>query len=144
MTVLENIKMGAFTRADKEEIAKDLDDIMKRFPILKEKAKARAGNLSGGQQELLAVARGLMARPKILLMDEPCQGLSPIMVKETREVIKKINGRGIAILLVEHNVSVAIGVADHVYILSNGSVVFEGTPADFTEEEFTKKVYLAG
>lgn len=94
MTVLENIKMGAFTRADKEEIAKDLDDIMTRFPILKEKAKARAGNLSGGQQELLAVARGLMARPKILLMDEPCQGLSPIMVKETREVIKKINGGG--------------------------------------------------
>jgi len=144
MTVLENIKMGAFVRTDKEEIAKDLDDIMTRFPILKQKARARAGNLSGGQQELLAVARGLMARPKILLMDEPCQGLSPIMVKETREVIKKINGGGIAILLVEHNVSVALGVADHVYILSNGSVVFEGTSTDFTEEEFTKKVYLAG
>jgi len=144
MTVLENIRMGAFSRNDKEEIAKDLDDIFDRFPVLKEKTNARAATLSGGEQELLAVARGLMARPKLLLMDEPCQGLSPIMIKEIREVIKKIHGMGIAILLIEHNVSVALGVADNVYILRNGSVVFEGTPSDFTEEEFTEKVYLAG
>ncbi len=112
--------------------------------MLKEKANARAGALSGGQQELLAVACGLMARPKILLMDGPCQGLSPILVKEIREVIKKIHRSGIAILLIEHNVSVALGVADKVYILRNGSVAFEGTSSDFTKEEFTKKVYLAG
>jgi branched-chain amino acid transport system ATP-binding protein len=144
MTVMENIKMGAYSRNDKAEIANDLDDLLNRFPVLKEKANARAGTLSGGQQELLAVARGLMARPKILLMDEPCQGLSPILVKEIGEVIKKIHRTGIALLLIEHNVSVALGVADKVYILRNGSVAFEGTSSDFTEEEFTKKVYLAG
>ena len=144
MTVMENIKMGAYSRNDKAEIANDLDDLLNRFPVLKEKANSRAGTLSGGQQELLAVARGLMARPKILLMDEPCQGLSPILVKEIGEVIKKIHRTGIALLLIEHNVSVALGVADKVYILRNGSVVFEGASSDFTEEEFTKKVYLAG
>ena len=112
--------------------------------MLKTKAKLRASSLSGGEQEMLAVARGLMSSPRMLLVDEPCQGLSPIMVKEIGKVIRALNEGGITILLVEHNVSVALGVADIVYILRNGSLIFEGSPTDFTADEFTKKVYLAG
>jgi branched-chain amino acid transport system ATP-binding protein len=112
--------------------------------MLKKKSSLRAGNLSGGEQELLAVARALMVKPQFIMMDEPCQGLSPIMVKQLRKTIKNINESGVTILLVEHNVSVALGVADLVYILKNGSIIFEGSPTDFSEDEFTKKVYLAG
>lgn len=144
MTVIENLKMGAFARSDKDGIRDDLDGMLERFPILKEKANDRAGNLSGGQQEIVAVARGLMARPKLLVMDEPCQGLSPIMVKEIASIIRDIKSEGMTILLVEHNVSIALGVADKVYILQNGRMRFEGNPDDFSENEFVQKVYLAG
>ena len=144
MTVIENLKMGAFARSDKSGIRDDLDGMLKRFPILKEKANDRAGHLSGGQQEIVAVARGLMARPKLLVMDEPCQGLSPIMVKEIASIIRDIKSEGMTILLVEHNVSIALGVADKVYILQNGRMRFEGNPDDFSENEFVQKVYLAG
>ena len=144
MTVIENLKMGAFARSDKNGIRDDLDGMLERFPILKEKANDRAGHLSGGQQEIVAVARGLMARPKLLVMDEPCQGLSPIMVKEIASIINDIKSEGMTILLVEHNVSIALGVADKVYILQNGRMRFEGNPDDFSESEFVQKVYLAG
>ena len=144
MTVIENLKMGAFARSDKSGIREDLEGMLARFPILKEKANDRAGNLSGGQQEIVAVARGLMARPKLLVMDEPCQGLSPIMVKEIASIIRDIKSEGMTILLVEHNVSIALGVADKVYILQNGRMRFEGNPDDFSENEFVQKVYLAG
>ena len=144
MTVIENLKMGAFARSDKIGIRDDLDGMLERFPILKEKANDRAGHLSGGQQEIVAVARGLMARPKLLVMDEPCQGLSPIMVKEIASIIRDIKSEGMTILLVEHNVSIALGVADKVYILQNGRMRFEGSPDDFSESEFVQKVYLAG
>ena len=144
MTVIENLKMGAFARSDKDGIRDDLDGMLERFPILKEKANDRAGHLSGGQQEIVAVARGLMARPKLLVMDEPCQGLSPIMVKEIASIIRDIKSEGMTILLVEHNVSIALGVADKVYILQNGRMRFEGDPGDFSESEFVQKVYLAG
>ena len=144
MTVIENLKMGAFARSDKDGISDDLDGMLQRFPILKEKANDRAGHLSGGQQEIVAVARGLMARPKLLVMDEPCQGLSPIMVKEIASIIRDIKSEGMTILLVEHNVSIALGVADKVYILQNGRMRFEGNPDDFSESEFVQKVYLAG
>ncbi len=144
MTVIENLKMGAFARSDKNGIRDDLDGMLERFPILMEKANDRAGHLSGGQQEIVAVARGLMARPKLLVMDEPCQGLSPIMVKEIASIINDIKSEGMTILLVEHNVSIALGVADKVYILQNGRMRFEGNPDDFSESEFVQKVYLAG
>lgn len=144
MTVLENLKMGAFARSDRAAIRDDLDKMFQRFPILKEKANERAGLLSGGQQEMVAVARGLMANPKFLVMDEPCQGLSPIMVKEIASIIRDIKSEGMTILLVEHNVSIALGVADKVYILQNGRIRFEGNPDEFSENEFVQKVYLAG
>jgi branched-chain amino acid transport system ATP-binding protein len=144
MSVLENLKMGAFARRDKDLVRADLDKMFQRFPILKEKANERAGLLSGGQQEMVAVARGLMANPKFLIMDEPCQGLSPIMVKEIASIIHDIKSEGITILLVEHNVSIALGVADKVYILQNGRIRFEGNPSEFSENEFVQKVYLAG
>ena len=144
MSVLENLKMGAFSRTDKAGINDDIERMFERFPILRDKAKDRAGLLSGGQQEMVAVARGLMARPKLLVMDEPCQGLSPIMVKEIGSIIRDIKAEGMTILLVEHNVSIALGVADKVYILQNGRMRYEGNPNDFTEDEFVQKVYLAG
>lgn len=144
MTVLENLKMGAFARSDKEGISQDLDEMFRRFPVLREKANERAGLLSGGQQEMVAVARGLMARPKLLVMDEPCQGLSPVMVKEIASIIRDIKSEGMTILLVEHNVSIALGVADKIYILQNGRIRFEGNPDEFSEDEFVQKVYLAG
>ena len=144
MTVLENLKMGAFARSDKEGISQDLDKMFRRFPILQERASQRAGLLSGGEQEMVAVARGLMANPKMLVMDEPCQGLSPVMVKEIVSIIRDIKSEGVTILLVEHNVSIALGVADKVYILQNGRIRFEGNPDEFSKDEFVQKVYLAG
>lgn len=144
MTVLENLNLGAYTRGSRKEVSEVREEIFERFPNLKERAGTRAGKLSGGEQEMLSVARGLMSRPRMLLMDEPCQGLSPIMVKEIGNTIRSVNESGITILLVEHNVSIALGVADHVYILQNGSIVYEGNPTDFSADEFTKRVYLAG
>ncbi len=144
MTVLENLNMGAYTRKEKTEINETRNELFQRFPVLKKKMNMRAGSLSGGEQELLAVARVLMGKPKFIMMDEPCQGLSPIMVQEIRKTIEDINLAGVTILLIEHNVAIALGVAHLVYILRNGSIIFEGSPTDFSEDEFTKKVYLAG
>ena len=143
MTVLENLNLGAYTRSSKKEAEEIREEIFERFPNLERRAGTRAGKLSGGEQEMLSVARGLMSRPRMLLMDEPCQGLSPLMVKEIGNTIRSINQSGITILLVEHNVSIALGVADKVYILRNGSMVYEGSPTDMTPDEFTKRVYLA-
>jgi len=144
MTVLENLKMGAFSRNNKAEMSGDLDEILGRFPALKTKTKMRACTLSGGEQEILAIARALMSRSKLLLMDEPCQGLSPLMIEELGETITGINQTGVTIILVEHNVSVALGLADSVYILRNGMMVFKGNSEQFSEDEFVKKVYLTG
>ena len=144
MTVLENLNLGAYVRTSKAEVDKVREEVFERFPALKRRSRVRAHSMSGGEQELLSVARALMSRPKLLLMDEPCQGLSPIMVKEIGKTIRSLNESGITILLVEHNVSIALGVADHVYILRNGSIVFEGSPDAFSADEFTKRIYLAG
>jgi branched-chain amino acid transport system ATP-binding protein len=144
MTVLENLNLGAYVQNSKAEVDAVREEIFERFPNLKRRAGTRAGKLSGGEQEMLSVARGLMSKPRMLLMDEPCQGLSPIMVKEIGNTIRSINESGITILLVEHNVSIALGVADHVYILRNGGIVFEGSPDAFSADEFTKRIYLAG
>ena len=144
MTVLENLNLGAYVRTSKAEVDKVREEVFERFPALKRRSRVRAHSMSGGEQELLSVARALMSRPKMLLMDEPCQGLSPIMVKEIGKTIRSLNESGITILLVEHNVSIALGVADHVYILRNGGIVFEGSPDAFSADEFTKRIYLAG
>ena len=144
MTVLENLNLGAYVRSSKAEVARVREEVFERFPALKRRSRVRAHSMSGGEQELLSVARALMSRPKLLLMDEPCQGLSPIMVKEIGKTIRSLNESGITILLVEHNVSIALGVADHVYILRNGGIVFEGSPDSFSADEFTKRIYLAG
>ena len=144
MTVLENLNLGAYVRSSRAEVDKVREEVFERFPALKRRSRVRAHSMSGGEQELLSVARALMSRPKLLLMDEPCQGLSPIMVKEIGKTIRSLNESGITILLVEHNVSIALGVADHVYILRNGGIVFEGSPDSFSADEFTKRIYLAG
>ena len=144
MTVLENLNLGAYVRSSKAEVARVREEVFERFPVLKRRSRVRAHSMSGGEQELLSVARALMSRPRMLLMDEPCQGLSPIMVKEIGKTIRSLNESGITILLVEHNVSIALGVADHVYILRNGGIVFEGSPDAFSADEFTKRIYLAG
>ena len=144
MTVLENLNLGAYVRSSRAEVDKVREEVFERFPALKRRSRVRAHSMSGGEQELLSVARALMSRPKLLLMDEPCQGLSPIMVKEIGQTIRSLNESGITILLVEHNVSIALGVADHVYILRNGGIVFEGSPDAFSADEFTKRIYLAG
>lgn len=144
-TVLENLDMGAYSRNDgRQEITKDREELLERFPILKEKAKVRSGLLSGGQQQILAIARSLMAKPKLLLMDEPAQGLAPLVIKEIAEIIKELNKSGLTIMVIEHNVRLALGLADKVFILDNGKLVFEGTPASFSEDEYTQKVYLGG
>jgi branched-chain amino acid transport system ATP-binding protein len=144
-TVLENLDMGAYSRNDgRQEIAKDREELLERFPILKEKAKVKSGLLSGGQQQILAIARSLMAKPKLLLMDEPAQGLAPLVIKEIAEIIKKLNESGLTIMVIEHNVRLALGLAVKVFILDNGKLVFEGTPASFSEDEYTQKVYLGG
>ena len=144
MSVLENLNLGAYLQSSKAEIDKVREEVFERFPVLKRRSRVRAHSMSGGEQELVSVARGLMSRPRMLLMDEPCQGLSPIMVKEIRKTIRALNESGLTILLVEHNVSIALGVSDHVYILRNGSIVFEGSPNELSADEFTKKIYLAG
>lgn len=144
-TVLENLDMGAYSRNDgRQEIAKDREELLERFPILKEKAKVKSGLLSGGQQQILAIARSLMAKPKLLLMDEPAQGLAPLVIKEIAEIIKNLNESGLTIMVIEHNVRLALGLAVKVFILDNGKLVFEGTPASFSEDEYTQKVYLGG
>ncbi len=145
LTVLENLDMGAYSRKDgKEAIAESREELFEHFPLLKEKAKVKSGTLSGGQQQVLAIARALMAKPKLLLMDEPAQGLAPLVIKEIAEIIKRLNKSGLTIMVIEHNVRLALGLADKVFILDNGSLVFEGTPADFSEDEYTQKVYLGG
>jgi|TARA_Y100000588_G_scaffold282686_1_gene299915 branched-chain amino acid transport system ATP-binding protein len=144
MSVLENLNLGAYLQSSKAEIDKVRAEVYEHFPMLQERANVRSSKLSGGEQELLSVARALMSRPRMLMMDEPCQGLSPIMVKEISKTIRALNESGLSILLVEHNVSIALGVADHVYILRNGSIVFEGSPTELSADEFTKKIYLAG
>ena len=145
LTVIQNLKIGAYSRKDgKQKISNDLDNIFDRFPVLKGKANNWAGSLSGGQQQLLVIARALMSKPKLLLMDEPAQGLAPLVIKEIAEEIKMLNEEGLTIIIIEHNVRLALNLADKLIILSNGSLIFEGTPDDFSEDEYTQKIYLGG
>lgn len=144
LSVLVNLKLGASLRNDRIEINKDLEDIFERFPILRERKNQLAGTLSGGEQQLLAIARGLMSRPKLLLLDEPSLGLSPLMINEVARVIQDINRRGVSVLLVEQNIPLALKVASKGYALYVGRIVLKGDIEEFKSTETVKKAYLGG
>ena len=144
MSVLENLEMGAYLRKDKKEIIKDMDNVFARFPRLLERRKQLAGTLSGGEQQMLAIGRALMARPELMLMDEPSMGLAPLLVKEIFEIIKDINSRGTTILLVEQNANMALSVADKAYVIETGEIVLQGTAEQLMKSEEVKKAYLGG
>jgi branched-chain amino acid transport system ATP-binding protein len=144
LTVLSNLKMGASLRKDTDGINKDLEEVYKLFPILRDRRNQNAGTLSGGEQQMLAIARGLMAKPRLLLMDEPSLGLAPIVVERLGEVIKDINSRGVSILLVEQNIYLALGVAAKGYALQVGKVVLEGDIDDIKSSYVVQRAYLGG
>ena len=143
-TVEENLLLGSYARKDKDGIQKDLDHVYQLFPRLLERKKQPAGTLSGGEQQMLAMARALMSRPKILLMDEPSMGLSPLLVKEIFRIIQDINKEGTTILLVEQNAKMALAIADRAYVLETGKITLEGTGEELSASEEVRKVYLGG
>jgi branched-chain amino acid transport system ATP-binding protein len=144
MTVLDNLKMGAYLRRNKTEIERDLEIMYQHFPVLKERRGQVAGSLSGGQQQMLAIARALMAAPKLLLMDEPSMGLSPLLVEEVSKIIRDINGRGISIILVEQNARMALRLSQKAYVLEVGAIALEGSADEVARDERVKKAYLGG
>lgn len=144
LTVRENLLLGAYHRNDQEEILRDLEGVYRLFPRLKERENQIAGTLSGGEQQMLAIGRGLMSRPKLMLLDEPSLGLAPLIVRELYTLIQNIREKGVTILLVEQSAPMAIGVADYVYVLETGVVKISGTPKEVKSLEEVKKVYLGG
>lgn len=144
MTVMENLMMGAFLRKDKDGIEKDLEDVFVHFPVLREREKQMGGTLSGGEQQMLAMARALMSHPKLLLLDEPSLGLSPILVMEIAKIIKDIHEEGRTIVLVEQNARLALSLADHGYVLETGNIVLQGDAKELQENKDVKKAYLGG
>lgn len=144
LTVMENLELGAFLRNDKDGIRNDLETIFQSFPRLKERTFQQAGTLSGGEQQMLAMGRALMSRPKVLLLDEPSMGLSPIFVQEIFNIIKRINEQGTTVLLVEQNARIALSIADYAYVLETGTISLEGTGAELASSEEVQKAYLGG
>ena len=142
LSVLQNLKMGAYTRKDKQEIEESLKMVFKRFPRLEERQNQMAGTLSGGEQQMLAMGRALMSHPKIILMDEPSMGLSPIFVNEIFEIIKEVSKSGTTVLLVEQNAKKALSIADRAYVLETGNIVLEGKASDLLNDDSIKKAYL--
>jgi branched-chain amino acid transport system ATP-binding protein len=142
LTVEENLILGAYTRTDTEEIRKDVDKVYEMFPRLKERNWQKAGTLSGGEQQMLAVGRGLMVRPKILMMDEPSLGLAPLLVKDIFDIIKAIHAQGNTILLVEQNAKKALEIADYAYVLETGELVLEGIGSEVLKNDRVKEAYL--
>lgn len=144
MTVLQNLKLGAFLRDNKEDIAKDLEDIFAHFPILKDRRNQQAGTLSGGEQQMLAIGRALMARPKLLMLDEPSLGLAPMLVEEIAQIISVINQSGMGIVLVEQNAQIALRLAHRAYVIETGRIALQGDAKDLLDNEHVKKAYLGG
>ncbi len=142
MTVEDNLLAGAYSRKDREGVGVDIEGAFERFPQLKERRLQLAGTLSGGEQQMLAISRALMARPKILLMDEPSLGLAPIIVEDIFRIISELNKDGTTIFLVEQNAHMALQVADHFYLMEQGRVVFDGTPGEMEEDEVIQRAYL--
>jgi branched-chain amino acid transport system ATP-binding protein len=142
MSVRENLLAGAYQRSDKAEIAADTDRMYERFPRLRERREQLAGTLSGGEQQMLAVARALMSRPRVLLMDEPSLGLAPMVVAEIFRIVAELNRDGTTIFLVEQNAHMALQVAHHFYLMEQGRVTFSGTPGQLAEDEVVQRAYL--
>ena len=142
LTVLQNLKMGAYTRKDKAEMEETLKTVFKRFPRLEERQNQLAGTLSGGEQQMLAMGRALMSHPKIILMDEPSMGLSPIFVNEIFDIIQEVSKSGTTVLLVEQNAKKALSIADRAYVLETGNIVLEGKASDLMNDDSIKKAYL--
>ena len=142
LSVYENLKMGAYTRSDKNEIEESLANVYKRFPRLEERKNQMAGTLSGGEQQMLAMGRALMSRPKIILMDEPSMGLSPILVNEICDIIRSVSESGTTVLLVEQNAKKALAIADRAYVLETGRITMSGNAKDLLEDDSIKKAYL--
>ena len=143
-TVQENLELGAYTRKDKEGIEEDMKKVFELFPRLEERKTQLAGTLSGGEQQMLAMARALMAKPKIMLMDEPSMGLSPLLVREIFRIIEDINKSGTTVLLVEQNAKMALAIADRAYVLETGKITLEGTGEELASSEQVRKAYLGG
>ena len=144
MTVRENLELGAYTRTSKVEIASDFERVLEIFPRLKERIAQKSGTLSGGEQQMLAMARALMSRPKLLMLDEPSLGLSPILVQTIFGVIREINARGTTVLLIEQNARQALGIASRGYVLEVGKIVHEDTAANLMASEAVRAAYLGG
>ena len=142
MTVRENLEMGAYLRNDRHAIAEDLDYVFELFPRLSERLEQKGGTMSGGEQQMLAMGRALMSRPKLILMDEPSMGLAPLFVERIFEIIKQVNERGISVFVVEQNANVALSIADRGYVLQTGEVVLSGPARDLLNNEAMKKAYL--
>ncbi|MEZ4608498.1 MAG: ABC transporter ATP-binding protein [Deinococcales bacterium] len=142
MTVLENLEMGAYLRNDKKAIQEDLEYVFSLFPRLKERLGQKGGTMSGGEQQMLAMGRALMSRPKLILMDEPSMGLAPLFVERIFEIIKQVNKRGISVFVVEQNANVALSIADRGYVLQTGEVVLSGEARALLHNEAMKKAYL--
>ena len=144
LSVYENLLMGAYLRKDKAQIKEDLEKVYERFPILKERSSQDASTLSGGEQQMLAMGRALMAKPKILLLDEPSMGLAPILVKEIFKIIEDIHAQGTTVLLVEQNARMALSIADRAYVLETGKIALRGTGEELSNSEEIQKAYLGG
>lgn len=144
LTVQENLEMGAYLRRDHQEVVRDIEDVFQRFPRLKERRKQRAGSLSGGEQQMLAVGRALVARPRLLMLDEPSMGLAPLLVNEIFAIIRSIKEEGKTILLVEQNARKALELADYAYVLERGQIAHSGLAAELRENEAIIKAYLGG
>ncbi len=144
MSVQENLLMGAYLRNDKDGIEQDIQNVYEKFPRLLERKKQLAGTLSGGEQQMLAMGRALMAKPKLLLLDEPSMGLSPLLVKEIFAIIKEINQQGTTILLVEQNAKMALSIAQRAYVIENGKIVLSGTGEELASSDEIQKAYLGG
>ena len=142
LSVYQNLKMGAYTRSDKNEIEESLEMVYKRFPRLEERKNQRAGTLSGGEQQMLAMGRALMSKPRIILMDEPSMGLSPILVNEIFDIIQSVSASGTTVLLVEQNAKKALSIADRAYVLETGKISLDGSAKDLLNDDSIKKAYL--
>ena len=143
-TVAENLTLGAYARKDKDGIEKDMDEVYRLFPRLKERRLQMAGTLSGGEQQMLAMGRALMAKPSIVLMDEPSMGLSPLLVSEIFNIIQEINSKGTTVLLVEQNAKRALAIANRAYVLETGRITLSGTGSELAADERVRKAYLGG
>ncbi|MBC5766890.1 ABC transporter ATP-binding protein [Ramlibacter albus] len=142
LTVKRNLELGAYTRADRHEVARGVEEMFALFPILKERHAQLAGTMSGGEQQMLAIARGMMARPKLLMLDEPSWGIAPKFVAKVLEVIQQVNATGVSVLLVEQNLQKALAIAHEGYVIQTGRIVMQGKGADLLHDERIKKAYL--